>query len=68
MTKNQNVTVQKLLWVVRKRHPQSGERGLLSADIFRTKGKGVFQMQTSELFASDFSKIMVCPHEQEGGG
>jgi len=49
---------------------QSGrERGLSSADIFRTRG--VLQMRTFALLevkSSDFSKFMMCPHGQGGKG
>jgi len=45
------------------------EGDLSSADIFRTRGRGVLQMRTSALFwakTSDFSKFIVCPHGQRG--
>jgi len=53
-----------------KRRPQSGGRGLSSADILQTRGEGFFQIQTSALFAqkpSFFSEFMVCPRYKEGG-
>jgi len=58
-----------MLGTVHKGRPQS--RGLSSVDIFRTRGRGLFQMRSGflqmRLQNPDFSKFMVCPHGQGGG-
>jgi len=56
-----------LIRTVHKRRPQS--RGLSSADIFRTRGRGFIRSGRPHFLAqkaSDFSKLMVCLYEQRG--
>jgi len=55
-----------------KRHRSQGGVRLSSANIFRTKWAVFrFQMRTSAQFGaknSNFSKFILCPHEQRGRG
>jgi len=61
-----------VLGAVHKRRSQSGEKGVVvQCRHFADKEEGVLQMRTSALFGAknlDFSKFLLCSHEQEGRG
>jgi len=64
-----SICIVKFLRAVHNRRPQPGGGSLATADILRTKG--FFSCECSQFLeqqTSDFSKFMVCPHGQEGGG